>query len=241
MFERASAIGTVVVCAVCALVQNGSGSELQRIDRDDLCVTNGIVSVLPSGQLAIDASSSRAVVRTMAEMAADEVAEIRFRYLGPTRTSKPLASGELRRQIGLKLRAEDTCNLIYVMWHIEPDASVAVSVKRNAGMHIHEQCHAGGYLNLKAQRGVDLPPIRIGDTHSLRAELHGNDLKVAADGKVVWQGGLGSESQSLDGPTGFRTDNARFEFEFYADGPKGSRVQAQPKADPGRCVTSEGD
>jgi hypothetical protein len=52
---------------------------------------------------------------------------------------KPLASGELRRQIGLKLQAEDTCNLIYAIWHIEPDAMVAVSVKRNAGMHTHEQ------------------------------------------------------------------------------------------------------
>jgi hypothetical protein len=67
------------------------------IDRNDLCVTNGNVSVLCGGWLAIDTPSSRAVVRADAKYTADQVAEIHFRYLGPTQTSKPLASGELRR------------------------------------------------------------------------------------------------------------------------------------------------
>jgi hypothetical protein len=89
----------------------------------------------------------------------------------------------LRRQ--LKLQAEDTCNLIYTMWHIEPDTMVAVSVKRNAGMHTHEQCRAGRYVNIKAQKRIDLPPIRPGQTHTLRAELHGNNLTVTADGNVA--------------------------------------------------------
>src|SRR6266853_1518519 len=186
-----------------------SGAALQGIDRNDLCVTNGNVSVLSGGWLSIDTPSSRAVVRADAKDTADQVAEIHFRYLGPTQTSKPLASGELRRQIGLKLQAEDTCNLIYAMWHIEPDTMVAVSVKRNTGMHTHEQCHAGGYVNIKAQRRIDLTPIQPGQTHTLRAELHGNDLTVTADGNVAWYGSLGDEPLSLQGPTGFRTDNAR--------------------------------
>ena len=36
---------------------------LQRIDRKELCVTNGIVSTLPDGRLTIDTPSSRAIVR----------------------------------------------------------------------------------------------------------------------------------------------------------------------------------
>jgi hypothetical protein len=237
MCKRALAILTLVICASRAFAQSGSGSALQEIDRSDLCVTNGNVSVLSGGWLAIDTPSSRAVLRAGANRSADQAAEIHFRYLGPTQTSKPLASGELRRQIGLKLQAEDTCNLIYAMWHIEPDNTVAVSVKRNAGMHTHEQCHAGGYLNIKAQRRIDLPPIRPGQTHALRAELHGNSLTVTADGSVAWSGSLGDEALSLQGPTGFRTDNARFEFKYFAVHP----ANAQTPPGPEHCVASEGD
>jgi len=146
----------------------------------------------------------------------------------------------LRRQIGLKLQAEDTCNLIYAMWHIEPDTMVAVSVKRNTGMHTHEQCHAGGYVNIKAQRRIDLPPIQPGQTHTLRAELHGNDLTVTADGNVAWYGSLGDEPLSLQGPTGFRTDNARFEFQYYADPPADAQTRRGAPG-PEHCVMSEGD
>jgi hypothetical protein len=229
----AFAISTPAICSPGALARQGLGPELQRIDRNDLCVTNGTVSALPDGRLAIDTPSSRAIIRTAAEKTGDQVAEIRFRYLGPTQTSKPLASGELRRQIGLKLRAADTCNLVYVMWHIAPDTSVAVSIKRNAGMHTHEQCGASGYINIKPQRHMEVPPIRPGETHTLRAELRGHDLTLAADRKVVWQGTLGDEVSSLNGPAGFRTDNARFEFEYYADSPTKSHA--------GHCVTSKGD
>jgi len=242
MGKRALAILALVICPPCAFAQKESGTALHRIDRNDLCVTNGTVSMLPGGRLAINTPSSRAVVRAALENTADQVAEIRFRYMGPTQISKRLASGELRRQIGLKLRAEDTCNLIYAMWHIEPDATVAVSIKRNAGMHTHEQCHAGGYVNFKAQRHADLPPIRPSETHTLRAELHGNDLTVTADGKVAWQGTFEDKLASLDGPPGFRTDNARFEFEYYADRPTKSILQAQrAQSGPGRCVMSDGD
>src|SRR6266852_8877309 len=180
MCRRALAILTFVICSAGALAQNESGSALQGIDRNDLCVTNGNVSVLSGGWLAIDTPSSRAVVRADAKPTADQAAEIHFRYLGPTQTSRPLASGELRRQIGLKLQAEDSCNLIYAMWRIEPEARVAVSIKRNAGLHTHQQCGVRGYVNFKSQdRGGPLP-IRPGEAHTLRAELRGKDLTVTA-------------------------------------------------------------
>lgn len=242
MFKRAPAILAFVICASCAFAQKASGPALQRIDRNDLCVTNGAVSMLSNGRLAIGTPSSRAVVRATTENMTDQVAEIRFRYMGPTQTTKPLASGEARRQIGLKLRAANTCNLIYAMWHIEPDAAVAVSIKSNVGMHTHEQCRAGGYVNFSAQRRVDLPPIRPDEIHTLRAELHGNELTVSADGKVAWQGIFGNELASMDGPPGFRTDNGRFEFEYYTDRPTRSLLQAQRgQPAPGRCVASDGD
>jgi hypothetical protein len=195
-----------------AMAEAAPETPLQRIGREQLCVTNGIVSALPDGHLAIDTPSSRAVVR----VGTDQTAEVRFRYLGPTKASKPLASGELRRQIGLKLRAQDTCNLVYAMWHIGPDSKFAVSIKRNPDKHTHAECHAGGYVAMKARSRVDLPKVQPGESHWLRASLHGDDLTLIADGRVVWEGTLGSQMATLEGPVGFRTDNARFEFEFYA-------------------------
>ncbi len=118
---------------------------LQSVALRDICVTNGEIRTGPDGRLQIDSPSSRAVLRFRSQPAV----EIRFTYLGSSAKSKPLASGELRRQVGIKLRAENTCNLVYAMWHIEPDSRVAVSIKRNPGMSTHEQCHAGGYINLQ--------------------------------------------------------------------------------------------
>jgi len=242
MFERALAVLAIVICSTGAFGQKGPGAALEQIDRDDLCVTNGVVSTLPGGRLAVEAASSRAVLRASSGQTPDQVAEIRFRYLGSSQTTKPLASGELRRQIGLKLRAEDTCNLIYAMWHIEPDSRIAVSIKHNAGMHTHEQCRAGGYRNINAPRQLDLPAIRPGEAHTLRAELRGNDLTVTADGKVAWQGTLGNDTSSFIGPTGFRTDNARFEFDYYTDRSTKTRLQTQrAQPGPGHCAMSEGD
>ncbi len=107
-----------------------------EIDCDCLCVTNGAVSVLASGWLAIDTPSSRAVPSR--RNINDQTAKIRFQYLGPSQVSKPLASGELWRQIGLKRQATDSCNLIYVMWHIEPDTRVAVLMRQKPAPHAHD-------------------------------------------------------------------------------------------------------
>jgi hypothetical protein len=224
-------------CATAAVAQQET--PLQRVDRDHLCVTNGAVSVLAGGQLVIDAPSSRAVVQAAATDAADQAAEIRFRYLGPSPESKPLSSGELRRQIGLKLRAADSCNVIYAMWHIEPDARVAVSIKQNPAQHAHAQCGAHGYLNFKSQ--FDAAPIHPGEAHTLRAELHGKDLTVTVDGKIAWQGSLGQELALPFGPPGFRSDNARFAFDYFASGAPRPRAVTQQTPPPGRgpCVPSE--
>jgi hypothetical protein len=233
------AIMAFFTSAWCANAQEGSAPALQRIDRGHLCVTNGVVAALAGGRLAVDTPSSRAIVQAGTENAADQVAEIRFQYLGPSQDSRPLASGELRRQIGLKLRAQDGCNLIYAMWHIAPDAGVAVSIKRNAGLQTNRQCGARGYINFKPQDRGDLPPIRPGEVHQLRAELHGKDLTITADGKVAWQGPLNSEMALPVGPPGFRSDNARYTFEFFA---AASSRPTEQQAPPGRApCTMSGD
>src|SRR5690606_21988292 len=76
-------------------------------------------------------------------------AELDFVYHGPTASDAPLASGELRRQIGLELRAQDSCNVLYVMWHISPEPGLVVSVKSNPGQTRHAECGARGYSFLQ--------------------------------------------------------------------------------------------
>ena len=205
----------LLICALSAFADAGAGVSLRRVSRDELWVTNGAVTALQDSELAIDTPSSRAVVRRWPARATNQTAAIRFRYLGPSETTKPLASGELRRQIGLKLRAADSCNVVYVMWHIAPDSRIAVSVKRNAG-HSHAQCGAHGYESIVSQIRSAPRPIRPGDVRTLRAELHGTALIVTADGRVVWQGKLPHLLPS--GPPGFRTDNARFVLEYFVSG-----------------------
>ncbi len=99
----------------------------------DLCVTRGAVEHLPEGMLRIRDPKVRAV---MANQISRDL-EMQFTYRGPTQGEAHLGSGELRRQLGLKLRAQDGCNLVYVMWRIAPESKLAVQVKRNPGMMRH--------------------------------------------------------------------------------------------------------
>jgi len=135
-------------------------------------------------------------------------AEIYFRYLGPSVTFEPLASGELRQQIGLKLKAQDTCNLLYVMWHMAPNQGLGISVKRNPGQATHAQCGANGYINLKPSKSSVLPVLDAGEEHILRAEFADSFLTVYADKILVWAGSLGESVANLDRPVGRCTDNA---------------------------------
>jgi hypothetical protein len=220
----AALFAAILICVPVALGHARAGLALQRINRDELQVTNGAMTALHDGALAIDTPSSRAVVRGAPDGAGGQAAEIRFRYLGPSKANKPLASGELRRQIGLKLRAADSCNVVYVMWHIAPDRRIAVSVKRNA-VHRHAQCGVHGYETIAPQWQSAPRPIRMGKLRTLRAELRGRLLTVTADGRLAWQGTLAGRLPI--GPPGLRTDNARFVLEYFA-GAAGARQRRQP-------------
>jgi hypothetical protein len=192
--------------------QAGTPAKLQRVARDQMCVTNGVIVPTQGGVLAIATPSSRAVVPG----AAAQSAELHFRYMGPSDAARPLASGELRRQIGLKLKAQDSCNLLYAMWHIAPDSTLAVSVKHNPGLHTHAQCGAHGYVSVPADLKRELPTLSPGESHTLRADLRGDRLTLMADGQVAWEGSVGAHIAEFDGPVGLRTDNGRFELQVFA-------------------------
>jgi hypothetical protein len=149
----------------------------------------------------------------------------------------PLGSGALRRQFGLKLRAQDACNLVYAMWRIEPESKLVVSVKSNPGQHTSAECGNRGYTNIKPRLSVPLPALSAGGEHTLRAEMDGAQMRVFADGKLVWEGSVLPNALGFDGPVGMRSDNAHLEVELLAGPARKATVEHAPacRAGPGEA------
>jgi len=210
-----------MVLLACALVAGGSASadELARAPAARWRVTRGHVEALADGRARVREPKMRAVV----DASDGDAAELRFTYLGPSDGEARLASGELRRQVGLKLRAADGCNLVYVMWRIEPKAQLVVSLKRNPGQRTHAECGARGYRNLVARAGTQPAPLAPNMEHRLHAKLDGRILRVWADRALAWEGDVGDEVLALRGPAGVRSDNAKLELELlvHAAAPSG--------------------
>jgi hypothetical protein len=221
----------VPVLAVCAGAKS-PGTNLTPVSRASLCVTEGTIDALAGGRLSVTVPKMRAYLNAFTA----QIVEAHFTYLGSTGNEARLGSGELRRQLGLKLRAQDACNLVYAMWRIEPESKLVVSIKSNPGQHSSAECANRGYRNIKPQRSKPVPVLHSGDTHDLRAEINGDGIRVFADGQLVWEGSLGPEALAFDGPVGIRSDNARLELELRAPHPS----DAQRARAPG-CRTGPGE
>jgi len=175
-------------------------------------VTEGVIKEAERNRLSVDVPKMRAyLIRSTAQ-----AIEARFTYLGPTAVQSPLASGQIRRQFGLKLRAQDGCNLVYAMWRFEPESKLVISVKNNPNEHTSAECGNRGYRNIKASRASPVPRVHPGESHTLRAEMNAAELAVFIDGTLSWEGNLGPEINSADGPVGIRSDNALLDLEIRA-------------------------
>ncbi len=185
-----------------------------RVEPDQLCVTHGELA-----EARIEVPTFRAVAP---EHAGDRAA-LTFLVRGATAEHRALASGQQRRQLGLKLRAENGCNLVYVMWRLDPKPQVEVSVKRNPGQRTAKECGADGYTKVRPL--IATPPPAMTDTraHDLRASINGDVLVASIDGQEVWRGLLPASARDLVGPAGVRSDNLELDllgFEVDARGPE---------------------
>jgi hypothetical protein len=177
-----------------------------------LCVTEGEIRPAQQTQLSVGVPKMRAYINGWTSQAI----EAQFTYLGPTANQSRLGSGEVRQQFGLKLRAQNACNLVYAMWRFEPESKVVVSVKRNPQQSTSSECGNHGYQNIKPAHGSAVPAVRPGSVHTFSAEFHGNELRVSADGRMVWQGEAGPDAADLKGPVGIRSDNVRLSLDLQA-------------------------
>jgi len=191
------------------------------IAQDRLCVTEGAIGNAPDNRLSVETMKMRAYVHgwTAQSLGAH------FTYVGPTAQESRLGSGEVRRQFGLKLRAENACNLVYVMWRFEPESRIVVSVKRNPSQTMSSECGNRGYQNIKARKGHATPPLRPGEKHDLAAMMRGTELTVTVDGKEVWEGDVGPDASDLNGPVGIRSDNVRLVLDLEAGQLRGPHPQ----------------
>ena len=218
-------VALAIVAAAATAVRAGPARALVPVGAHDLCVTEGQITALATGALSVASPKMRAYLNRGTR----QVIEARFTYLGATAHDAPLASGQMRRQFGLKFEAGDPCNLLYVMWRIEPDSKLVVSVKRNDGAHTSAECGNRGYQNMTPQRAAAIPRLNPGDTHTLRAEFDGAVMRVSIDDAPVWEGSVGAAASGFDGPVGVRSDNVRLSVTLRAGAPLDG-AQGQPHA-----------
>jgi len=203
----------VAVSAAAPLPVRAQGVSWRPIERSEFCVTDGSIE-RSGGRMVIDSPQARATART----ATPQFAELHFTYLGPSAVTVPLGSGLERRQIGLKLRAQDSCNVTYAMWHIAPDQRMEVAIKRNAGRHTHAECGNRGYRIAAMSTGA--LALTVGSAHTLRATLRADVVEIYADTVLALTTKLDPRMLDFDGPVGIRTDNGRFRFQYFVGGPE---------------------
>jgi hypothetical protein len=216
-------VALVAVWSVAAMLGASSNSptmnsgspaaKIRAIGGGQLCVTEGTVGRGKGEEIEIDVPKMRAFVTE--ETA--QTAEARFTYVGETAKTSALGSGAIRHQFGLKLRAQDACNVVYAMWRFDPKNEVVVSVKSNPGMHESSQCGNRGYTNIKASRHLPVPEATKGVQHILYAKLNGQEMTVTVDRRVVWEGDVGPGAMEFDGPVGIRSDNVHMDLELFAE------------------------
>ena len=173
-------------------------------------VTAGDIQRYSKNNFLVTASEMRAVVPE----STSESVTTNFVYFGPTAQVSHLQNGEVRHQFGLKLRAQDICNLVYVMWDFDSQI-IRVSVKLNPGERTSQECKDHGYHGDFVPVIKEAPPVvKIGASHQLYAGLAGQTLTVVTDGITVWQGILPPVVLDLHGPPGIRSDNAQILFDY---------------------------
>ena len=199
-----------------------------------LAAINGALCVT-TGAAKIGAKVEKAAMRAVAKGTEGDAAAMTFTYHGETATTKKLASGTVRRQLGLKLRAENGCNLIYVMWRLDPKPMVYVQTKRNPGAKDHKACGPKGYKKVTPVESKDPPELRFGEKHELRAEIENDELRVFIDDTLHWRGKLPEDARSLRGPAGMRSDNLAFDLISFAAPNTGARLGNA------KCVSEDAD
>lgn len=214
---RIPVLVTTLLVAFVAAAANAGPARWQPVALPRLDVTSGTIAPQSGTTLATQSAELRATERDGGRHA--RWARLSFRLIGPSTTIEPLGSGAIRQQIGLKLAAQDPCNLVYVMWRSQPDAAIAIYVKRNPGLDTSAECGNDGYTTIAT---IGVPAFATGTDHVLEARTrHAADgsltVSVRTDGALLRRLTLPAALVAgFDGPVGLRSDNGSYRFRLAA-------------------------
>lgn len=216
LMKRLVAILPASCMVLIALATFPAAKAQTRAQLSEFDVSDGKIEKAKENRLLVSSKEMRA---TLKQTSPTQKVTLNFTYLGPTSEVSHVGNGEIRHQLGIKLKAQDICNLVYVMWNFDTQ-KIAVSVKLNPGQRTHEDCLDRGYINnIKPRLSSPPPAVYVDQSHTLHASLEGQELTVLADGRPVWRGTLIPVVLDFKGPVGIRSDNAHVVFDFLADGP----------------------
>lgn len=212
---RVLVVLAVAALAASASVAAGATPPWRLIPKSAMEITEG--NLTPAGPKALLRTRDpgmRAEALDGGRHARD--ARLWFRYLGESTTTEPLGSGLIRRQIGLKLRAPDPCNLVYVMWHAYPDDAIQVQVKRNPGQTTSAECGNRGYTTIATiplgpgDGTADHGPHRL-EADTRRSPNRALVLTILTDGELLRKLRISAAlTAGLNGPIGVRSDNGDY-------------------------------
>lgn len=210
--RRLIALSLLATTAIAAPAAAGRAAQWKDVRPASLDVTEGQITPAGKATARVRSAAMRAVMRDGGRHA--RRARLRFRLLGDSETIKPLGSGLVRQQIGLKLRAADPCNLLYVMWHSKPESSIQIQIKRNPGQTTSAQCGNRGYTEI-----ASVPrPRADGRAHVLEARTRATrsgtlTVAVYAEGRLAKRVTIPAAfAAGLAGPAGVRSDNGHYLF-----------------------------
>lgn len=187
-----------------------AANDMFNAHKEQFDVTDGQMVVSSDHHLMVSSKEFRATL----DVATQQHVVLHFKYLGPTEEIAHLQNGEVRHQLGIKLKAQDICNVVYVMWNFDTQ-KIDIGVKRNPGLRTSHECGDNGYHAGFGHANINQPdPVVVDKWYTFQADLGDKHLKVLLDGKLMWEGDLSDDQSIFTGPVGVRSDNAHVLFDL---------------------------
>lgn len=168
---------------------------------------------------------NKPIVRCCSKKGESERVFLEVKYNGKTRKKKPLKSGIIERQVCLKLKSPNTCNVLYICWNGVDigEEFINIQTKRNASILKRKcrglgKCDGEGYDQPIATIQLQNKTLLDQKFHTLSAQIVKSEkrLIVCVDNAIVYRG-LFDLPIELNGTSGIRSQNGKFLCRFYSN------------------------
>jgi len=201
-------IGTIISSTTSSLIVKPATALVKPAT---MAVTDGEVKKVASNVYSVNTDQMRLSLKGPP----GNSLSVTFTYQGPTSSTSPLTSGDVRNQFGIYLLSKNPCNQLYIMVRMGPNnqPTLAVQTKINPGQSTSAECSNNGYVTVKPAQSVPLAPLPEGTPMTLSASVVGSNLSVQVNGQQMWVGPVPDRDEfAATGYAGIRTDNAKLKF-----------------------------